>query len=119
MRTCTSDKCLPNQILPLGSQIESANGKYKLNMLTTGNLVIKCNNGTIWSANTANKGNVDGMYFQRNGHVVLRSNDGLIIWQTEKKGVQFVMQNDGNLVLYKTGNEAVWDSRTVKKCSGR
>ena len=116
--TCENNKCLANSLLPLGSQIASLNKKYTLRMLTDGNLVIKCNNGIIWSTYTSNKG-VAVMHFQKDGNVVLRTNNGSIVWQTEKKGEELKMQNEGNLVLYKMGNVSVWNAGTNSKCSGR
>ena len=88
-------------------------------MLTNGNLVIKCNKGTIWSSDTANKGVVDGLHFQNDGNVVLRSINGSIVQSAELKGDVIIMQNDGNLVLYATGNVPVWNSETTRKCGGR
>ena len=86
-------------------------------MLTNGNLVILCNNGIIWSTKTAGKGVVEGMYFQGDGYVVLRTANG-VAWKIPAIGEQLKMQNDGNLILYGGGN-AMWSSKTYMKCAGK
>ena len=117
LSSCKNNSCVANSLLPIGSQIVSRNGKYTLKMLMDGNMVINCGNGTIWTSDTANIG-VKVMNFQSDGNVVLQMNNGSIVWQTEKKGRELKIEDDGKLVLYGADNVSVWSPKPCSKCSG-
>lgn len=73
----------PQMELGQGQGIRSASGQYLLIHQTDGNVVMYGPQGPIWSTKT-----------------------------TGQASGRFVMQGDGNLVVYDTSGNAIWDSKT-------
>ncbi|MCL2493909.1 MAG: hypothetical protein FWF33_07725, partial [Clostridiales bacterium] len=113
-----SDRLAAEQSLTAEQSIVSANGTYKAKMQSDGNFVV-FNGGTpIFITNTAGK---TGAYakFQGDGNFVLYQS-GAAIWNsgTAGKGGSgscLVMQDDGNLVIYKSAppSQALWNSKAA------
>jgi len=75
----------------------------------------------LWSSNTVNRNcNNPILINQNDGNVVIYNNgiasSGNALWSTGtsngSKCYYFIMQDDGNLVLYTTDFRAVWSSGT-------
>jgi hypothetical protein len=106
------------QALPLGGKITSPNGVYRLVLQDfDGNLVLY-KNGTkaLWAF-----GARFDSYFknQTDGNLVAYLSEGPAVWasNTAGKGAgTLVLQDDGNLVLYRNSNRAViWATNTYGK----
>ena len=78
---------------------------------------IFCQNVSIWETKTINN-NVDFLYFDPNGNLVLFGKDKSIIWAAGigLDATKLIMQDDGNLVLYKDDDQSVWSTSTNNKC---
>lgn len=110
-------------------------GSYLTNQPQDGNLVLYAESGTAaWSTGTGgNPG--DSLQVQSDGNVVVYSSSGADIWQSNtlqsvlepnesllgdwtqyltspNREYQFVMQSDGNLVLYSHSGSPLWNSKT-------
>ncbi len=85
------DTLLPNLILSRGMSKESKNGLYKLEFNTEGNLIFY---------NTADP---DNHLFETNTYAPA----GIVA------DAKCTMQGDGNLVISRTGNNNMWDSKTA------
>ncbi len=59
---------------------------------------------------TINGKNQTALKFE-NGNLALLKNNN-IVWQTNTNGSKLVMQDDGNLVIYSSDNNALWSSGT-------
>ena len=82
------------------------------------NLVIYCGENAIWASDTMYSGVKEGLYFQADQNLVLYFYSG-DPWSPNVHnygGKKLIMQNDGNLVLYKDNGEAVWDTNTHGQC---
>jgi hypothetical protein len=110
-RLCPGRTLQPNTIL------RSANGKYKLEMQTDGNLVLRNDFNQIkWASNTyGNPGSRVQMQFD--GNLVIRNAGNQIIWASNTYS-DFIFRNNssslrvednGNLVIYKPNNAAIWN----------
>lgn len=91
----------------------SPNGVYKLILQTDGNVVLTKKGIKIWETNTTG---VDAFKVQNDGNLVAYANGGAK-WasQTNGKGdgsTVLVVQDDGNMVLYKKNKESIWASGT-------
>ncbi len=101
--------------------LQSANGQYRLQMQTDGNLTLSSNENTIlWETKTS--GN-PGAYLtmQGDGNAVLYKDDGLTaITSTNTEGnagAYLTIQDDGNLVINGSdGNTVLWSSNTAVSC---
>ena len=60
---------------------------------------------------------VDFLYFDSNGSLVLFAKDKSIIWATRigLDETKLIIQDDGNLALYKDGDQSVWSTGTNNK----
>ena len=78
---------------------------------------IFCQNVSIWETKTIYN-NVDFLYFDPNGNLVLFGKDESIIWAAGigLDATKLIMQDDGNLVLYKDDDQSVWSTGTNNKC---
>ena len=126
-------------MLKLGEKLVSPNKKYELKMQTDGNLVLYCVTKfyyqtssypirykvrvirtSIWDTyeNTFAKVVSGGLKFQTDANLVIYDQSGTALWssKTYRTGAtKLIMQDDGNLVLYKGGN-TVWQTKTENKC---
>jgi hypothetical protein len=105
---------------------DSPNGKYRLEVQKDGNVVAYNVSGAspkaFWSTGTSGKGRVR-LAAQADGNLVVYAYPtNKVLWQTRtgtstlRTYYQLDMQNDGNIVLYRTDGStrtaAVWASRT-------
>jgi hypothetical protein len=105
-----------------GDYMESDNGRIKLVFQNDGNLVLThVSDGVIWAANCHGQGG-NSFNIQRDGNAVVYNTAGPI-WSTGTYQSneaywhknRFVLQNDGNLVMYYEGppqHRPVWASGT-------
>ena len=75
-----------------------------------------CQNVSIWETKTVND-NVDFLYFDPIGNLVLFGIDESVIWAAGigEHATTLIMQDDGNLVLYKDDSQSVWSTGTSNK----
>ena len=107
-------------VIKKGKYLQSNNRVFKLILQENGNLEILCKGKSIWSTDTKTD-EVDFMYFKKNGKLVLYSEDDTDLWtaNTEDsflKPQKLVLQNDGNLVLLNTFDNAEWSTGTNGIC---
>lgn len=99
-----------------GESIYSSNKMYFLTLQTDGNLVLYtvATGKAKWAAGTYNKGTVGSrqLVMQGDGNTVLY-NVNQAIWNTGKNSTDapfsFVIQNDGNGVVYGRSGRVLWD----------
>lgn len=98
-----------------GESISSKNGRYKLLLKDTGNLVIlKVGIGEIWSSGTSGAP-VQKLIMQADGNLVLYLPGKRPIWATGtdgKGGNKVVLQDNGSLAIYSTNDSRVWATKT-------
>ena len=99
IENCVGNNCSTNGILKRGKYLESTTGIHKLKLQENENLEIFCQNVS-------------------NGNLVLFGKDKSIIWAAGigLDATKLIMQDDGNLVLYKDGDQSVWSTGTNNKC---
>lgn len=95
--------------------LSSGNGRFSLRLQRDGNLVLYAEpcRRALWATN---KFNTDYVWMQRDGNVVAYTANNQAVWSTNTRGSganRFVVQDDGNLVLYAAGT-ARWASNTVQ-----
>jgi len=103
---------LPNQSLPAGQSTNSCDGRFRLSLLSTGDLVLSQGATQLWSAGIAGSGATFAL-MQTDGNFVVYAGSGSV-WQSRTgghPGGQLSVQNDGNLVVYQ-GNVPLWSSGT-------
>jgi len=96
-----------------GSTMLSPDGYTSLTLDANGNLVLRNDFVTVWSA-PASAGPGSYLVMQGDGNLVLYSKSGTAVWntQTSGKGASTLrVQEDGNLVVY-NGSGATWNSGT-------
>lgn len=100
-----------NEHMYQGHTTYSPQKKYRLVMQGDGNLVIySSNNSAVWSARTGGNSGAFSI-FQTDGNLVLRKPSGKYCHAASngKGGYRLNMQDDGNLVIYKSDlKTAVW-----------
>lgn len=106
--------------LATNQSLTSKNGKHRLTMQGDGNLVLYSNGSSaIWDTGTWR---ITGVHrpnraaLQGDGSLVLLSPAGSPMWTTGKKpgaGFRLTMQDDRNLVTYRSDNSPAWASNTV------
>ena len=121
---CGGDRCVKSSvdgrsaILKLGEQLISQNGKYDLRMQVDGNLVVYCTgNRPIWHSATHGRSVSGGLMFQSDSNLVIY--DPVPIWHSgsyDSGGTTLIMQNDGNVVLYRRDGIPVWHTATYNMC---
>ena len=115
---CLQEKCMRNGILRKGRYLESRDQIFKLHLRENGNLVLTCQNRSIWTTFTSNK-SVDFLYFDREGtSLALRGKNNSNVWkiQTSALGKELVLQENGKLVLYNSCNASIWEKGGKKLC---
>jgi hypothetical protein len=114
--------------LDRGQTIYSADRRHSLNFQTDGNVVLRNASGAAtWYTGTVGQpsrffGQVDGQSMAA-GEIGVFSGPNSLIWKaTFAEGTaalgyasKFVLQNDGNLVLYSSTGVALWNSHTAGK----
>ena len=96
----------------------SADGKYRLEMQSDGNLVIYDGGDAVWSSNTAGQGVAPyTLAMQGDGNLVIYDKDYSATWASNTAGkgegpYTLIMQGDRNLVIYDKNNSAIWASNT-------
>ena len=110
-----------NSILKTGDYLQSKNGILKLQLNSNGNLVLYCKDIEIWSTNTSDN-SAECLYFGKNRTLSLRKKGNISIWEAEFLGIDsnpkdFILQDDGNLVVYDECGEILWESKTSGKCN--
>ena len=123
---CTDVECFQGdeafQLLARGTQLTSANGRYELKMLTSGNLVLYCDGKTwpgIWASSTNGNKLSKGLWFQTTSNLVIYNVDMKGIWFSgtwNTDGNRLKVQDDGNVVLYNAESEIVWSTGTAGEC---
>ena len=121
---CGGDRCVKSSVegrsavLKLGEQLISQNGKYDLRMQVDGNLVVYCTgNRPIWHSATHGRSVSGGLMFQSDSNLVIY--DPAPIWHSgsyDSGGTTLIMQNDGNVVLYRRDGIPVWHTATYNMC---
>ena len=72
-----------NQTLPLGGELVSKNGKFKVVMHHNGNLVLYGPDGEeMWQSYTYDINIKDGLYFDKDGTLYLTEPDGSVAWSS-------------------------------------
>ena len=76
-------------------------------------LFIVCDEEPNWSTED-NFTDVEGLYLQSDGHVVIYKNDGTIMWtffvgSGKPKGEKLVLQDNGKIVLHASDQSILWD----------
>ena len=100
---------------PLWNAGTNGNNNAYLNLQTDGNLVLYSSNGTpLWNTGTVHVPNL--LYYVNNSLIM----NSLVIFpgqemQTANRNFAFVMQPDGNLVLYGNNGYPLWLSNTLQK----
>ena len=83
--------------------------------------MLHCKDKQIWSTNTLDN-SVESLYFGKNGRLSLRKKGNISIWEAEFSGKgsdpeDFILQDDGNVVVYDKCGEILWESKTSNKCN--
>jgi hypothetical protein len=133
----TCDASSPNQMqtgeMEPGGCLVSTNQQYELIMQTDGNLVLyyKTAGSPEWASNTA--GNSGAFLdLKATGYMAVYTPSGALAWVPDEPGINsdndiipvLVVQNDGNVVLYRTqqnssgGASVLWASNTQEPSSG-
>lgn len=107
------DRLLPGEVLRSGAMLASLNGQFQLAMQDDGNLVhyldIHGAHRSHWASETHGQGpscaKLDGA-----GRLVVMTRDGHVTWSSDgEQGRQLVVQDDGNLVLYRELGPDPWE----------
>lgn len=116
-----TDTIYSGEEIPLGTELISPRGCFKMVLQDDGNLVVyynKPNGGVLWTTNTQNKG-VYKAVIQKDGRFRLWTRTAVVVWETTwannnvvDTGARVVIQDDGNVVVYQ-GNLAMWASGKV------
>lgn len=106
--------------LTANQSLKSDNGKYRLTMQPDGNLVLYGNGSqAVWDTGTwrvSSTHRPERAVLQADGNLMLFSRAGAPIWTTGKKsgsGFRLTLQDDRNLVMYRSDNSAAWSTNTV------
>ncbi len=108
-----SDTLRSGQRLTTNQQLRSTSGAYRLAVQSDGNVVIYPRTGRgIWATGTASRGGRT-LTMQTHGNLVLTTAAARPVWGSgsHSSGARAVLQNDGNFVIYRTNNTAVWTSK--------
>ena len=83
--------------------------------------MLRCEEKQIWSTNTSDN-SLECLYFGKNRTLSLRKKGNISIWEAEFLGIDsnsndFILQDDGNLVVYDECGEILCESKTAGKCN--
>ena len=93
-----------------GDAITSPNGRYRLELETTGDLVLNGPTGAAWKSGTWGK-SVETAEMQTDGNFVLYAPGRVPVWDTKSDGPggHLVLQDDRNIVIYaRDGFTVLW-----------
>lgn len=117
--------------LKTNDKITSTNSKYYLTLQSDGNVVLYKGEKALWATMTNGKG-TNSIYVQKDGNFVAYRSDDRAVWASGTNGrggreTFLIMQDDGNLVLYKRlgsstpgnitvyfGEDPIWSSGTFE-----
>ncbi len=108
-----SDTLRSGQRLTVNQQLRSPSGAYRVTVQSDGNVVMYPRTGrAIWATGTTGRGGRT-LTMQTDGNLVLTTAAARPVWASGSRssGARAVMQNDGNLVIYRTNNTAAWSSK--------
>jgi hypothetical protein len=97
-----------------GDVLASCDGRFHLGLEASGDLVLRMNGQSLWSAGLAGKSSAVAIQ-QADGNVVVYDAAGTPIWSTvtaNHPGAFLAVQNDGNLVVYSAQSAVLWASGT-------
>ena len=65
---------------------------------------------------------VESLYFGKNSTLSLRKKGNTSIWKADFSGKgsdpeDFILQDDGNVVVYDECGEILWETKTFNKCN--
>ena len=96
-----------------GDVVTSPNGRYRLELETTGDLVLSGPSGAAWKTGTWGQA-VETAEMQTDGNFVLYGPGRVVVWRTDtadRPGAHLVLQDDRNLVLYAAdGTVVLWSA---------
>jgi hypothetical protein len=109
----------PGEGLRTGEGIFSCDGRFRLDLQTDGNLVLRQatsggNSVVLWQTGVAAPSG-STLVMQADGNLVLYDPAAQALWHTStwsNQGSSFRIQNDGNLVIYDPDARAIWSSNT-------
>jgi hypothetical protein len=113
------------QVLNKSNEIESFNGRFKLNLQADGNLVVYDTDdigSTIWTSRTG-QSDASFLKMQQDGNLVLYSTNGSPRWASDTFGKcsqpYLTLQNDGTLAMYAHDKQVIiWSSFTERSRLG-
>ncbi|KAE8370485.1 bulb-type lectin domain-containing protein [Aspergillus caelatus] len=122
---------LPNgEWLEVGESLWSENGEFEFRMQDDGKIAVyqggDPDNGDdgrcIWQNTAEQRYDIKGIRMQEDGNFCMYTHDGEepehCAWHSDTAGdvgddtVYCIMQNDGNVVLYKDNDEPIWATNT-------
>ncbi len=107
-----------------GESITSCSGSYLFINQNDGNVVLyrgveESTRSPLWASNTV--GSHRGVLTLRSGNLRLTDTSGKTLYESDTEGhpgATFIMQNDGNGVIYDSAKSAVWATNTVDSGGG-
>ena len=117
---CFHNRCFVNGLLQKGQLLESSNGKTKLIFQENDNLEILCGSYPIWSSGLSGP-DIDVLYFNNEGKLVILNKDkstakNIMSSLDNTSGAEKpILQDDGNLVIYKNDNQPLRSTGTNEK----
>jgi hypothetical protein len=101
----TNSRILNETSLKKGQTIKSASGVYSLKLQDDGNVVLEKGSTVLWATGTNGK-DIDAFTVQDDGNLVAYAKGRHPKWSSRTNGkggrdTVLLLQNDGNLVLYK------------------
>jgi hypothetical protein len=98
-----------------GQSVLSANGSHQLVMQSDGNLVVYSSDGrALWTSRSAGRG--AAFVAGADGNLAVVDRTGHPVWTsaTGRKGAgRLLVQNDGNVVLYRNSGGVLWATRSI------
>ncbi|KAF4460870.1 Mannose-specific lectin [Fusarium albosuccineum] len=107
--------------LLVGQSIFSDDGSVELRMQDDGKLAVYYDDECQWQSTAEQRWDIKGAIMQEDGNFVIYDSTGdEATWHTDTAGgtgddTTFVaVQDDGNIVLYKDGDDAIWATSSNK-----
>jgi hypothetical protein len=121
MAASARDRLNSGEVLMPGQHLISQNRIYTFSVQRDGNLILRKAESLkskkkhiLWNSGTS--GNVTKLFMQKDGNLVLYDNANPK-WYTKTNGhpgAYFVLQNDGNAVVYSKDNKPIWSTNTAQ-----
>jgi len=108
-----NDSTLELMRLKVNDSIFSENRRFHMIMQSDGNLVLYGPNGAVWNSATMTGGSYAVM--KATGTLIVKSPSERVLWSSRthvKGGAKFLLQNDGNFVIYSLGGTAIWSTKS-------